>query len=101
MAHPTLEISWQQLNDAVCEVKYPALQNEHAHFQFDVNVLNLTKESGRTYFLKEDTHLCYSCYPANHRPSRTSQRRCKMVAGVGKVGVGRGHLSDVASALGI
>ena len=64
---PTQEISWQQLDDAVCEVKYPTLQNEqseHAHFQFDVNdmekVLNLTKESGSTCFLKEGTHLCYS-----------------------------------------
>ena len=57
----------QQLDDAVCEVKCPTLQNEqseHAHFQFDVNdmekVLNLTMESGSTCLLKEGTHLCYS-----------------------------------------
>ena len=63
----TQELSWQQLDDAVGEVKYPVLQNEqseHAHFQFDVNdmekVLNLTKVSGSTCFSKEGTHLCCS-----------------------------------------
>ena len=57
---PTQIKSWQHLDDAVCEVKYSVLQNEqsdYAHFQFDVNdmekVLNLTKESGSTCFLKE------------------------------------------------
>ena len=61
---PVLEISWQPLDNAVFEVKYPALQNEHAHFQFDVNDmgkdLHLNKESGGICFLKEGTHLCYS-----------------------------------------